>query len=113
MDAQAIDWIPVGTTGDFAPGSITEVLLAGGVVAIAHTDTGFHAFDNNCRHMGVALSRGRLEGDTVVCPMHNWAYDLRTSRITCPARAGVFATFPTRVEGDTLMVLPVVRPPSD
>lgn len=106
-------WIAVGKTDEFPINEIKEILVAGGVMAIVRTVSGFRAFDNNCAHMGVPLSRGRIEGDTVICPLHNWAYDLRTARITYPPRAGRFATFFTKVEGDTVMVWPAVRGEED
>lgn len=108
-----MSWIPVGTTDEFPLNQVKEVLVGGGVIAIVRTASGLHAFDNNCAHMGVALSRGRIEGDTVICPLHNWAYDLRTSRITYPPRAGRFATFYTKVEEDTVMVWPALRAEAD
>jgi nitrite reductase (NADH) small subunit len=106
-----MSWTAVGNIDDFPLDQIKEVLVAGGVMAVVRTASGVHAFDNNCAHMGVALSRGRIEGDTVICPMHNWAYDLRSSRIIYPPTAGRrFATFYTKVEGDTVMVWPAPRP---
>lgn len=106
-------WIPIGKADEFELNEIREILVAGGVVAVVRTPSGFRAFDNNCAHMGVALSRGRIEGDTVICPMHNWAYDLRTGRITYPPRAGCFATFFTKTEGENVFVWPAVRAESD
>jgi nitrite reductase/ring-hydroxylating ferredoxin subunit len=105
-----IDWVPVADVGDMPLNEIQEVLVAGGVMAVVRTDSGIYAFDNNCAHMGVALSRGRLEGDTVVCPMHNWAYDLRTSKICNPPSGRRFITFPTKVEDGKLMVWPSPKP---
>lgn len=106
-------WIPAGRTDEFPLGEIKEVLVGGGVIAIARTPSGFRAFDNNCAHMGVALSRGRIDGETVTCPLHNWSYDLASGRITYPPRAGRFATFFTKVKGGTVMVWPAVRSEED
>jgi nitrite reductase (NADH) small subunit len=108
-----MSWIEVGKTAEFPLGEIREVLVGGGVMAIARTPSGIRAFDNNCAHMGVALSSGRIDGETVTCPLHNWAYDLASGRITYPAGAGRFATFFTKVEGDTVMVWPAVRSEED
>jgi len=40
---------------------------------------GLHAFHNTCRHRGALLcpgSRGRLPGDSIICPYHGWTYAL-------------------------------------
>jgi nitrite reductase/ring-hydroxylating ferredoxin subunit len=108
-----MSWITVGKSAEFPLNQIKEVLVAGGVMAVVRTPSGLHAFENNCAHMGVALSRGRVEGDTVICPMHDWAYDLRTASITYPPCAGRFATFFIKEEGDSVMVWPAVRVPAD
>jgi 3-phenylpropionate/trans-cinnamate dioxygenase ferredoxin subunit len=34
------------------------------------------AFHNRCPHLGCPLSRGRVEGRTLVCPCHEWRFDL-------------------------------------
>lgn len=36
------------------------------------------ALDNTCRHLGGPLGEGELEGGFVVCPWHNWRYDVET-----------------------------------
>ena len=36
------------------------------------------AIDNRCPHMGCAFSGGRLDGDVIVCPCHDWRFNLKT-----------------------------------
>jgi 3-phenylpropionate/trans-cinnamate dioxygenase ferredoxin subunit len=36
------------------------------------------AIDNRCPHMGCALSGGALEGSFIVCPCHDWRFNLKT-----------------------------------
>ena len=36
------------------------------------------AIDNRCPHMGCAFSDGTLEGLVIVCPCHEWRFNLRT-----------------------------------
>lgn len=105
-----LDWVPVAELSDLPLNEIQEVLVDGGVIAVVRTDSGVYAFDNNCAHMGVALSRGRLEGDTLICPLHNWAYDLRSSTICYPPMGRSFTTFPTKIEQGKVMVWPSPKP---
>lgn len=39
------------------------------------------AFHNRCPHLGCPLSRGRVEGRTLICPCHEWRFDLATGEM--------------------------------
>ena len=101
-----LDWVVVANIDDMPIGEIQEVLVAGGVIAIVRTSSGAYAFDNNCAHMGVSLSQGRIEGDTVICPLHNWSYDLRAATMGYPSPGRPFTTFPTKILNGQLLVWP-------
>ena len=36
------------------------------------------AINNRCPHMACSLSGGTLDGDVIVCPCHDWRFDLTT-----------------------------------
>jgi nitrite reductase/ring-hydroxylating ferredoxin subunit len=36
------------------------------------------AIDNRCPHMGCGFSGGTLDGLVVICPCHDWRFDLET-----------------------------------
>nr|AEH76924.1 Rieske 2Fe-2S family protein [Bradyrhizobium sp. JS329] len=98
------DWVAVAGLADVPKGEIREVLFDGGVIAIAHTESGFFAFDNNCAHMGVSLAQGALCGDVVICPLHKWSYDLKTAVMTYPQAGRPFSVFPLKIVNDQLLV---------
>ena len=41
-------------------------------------DTGMYAINTICTHRGCRLSGGSLEGETVHCPCHGSAFNVRT-----------------------------------
>lgn len=41
-----------------------------------------YAVSNTCPHAGGSLGLGRVEGRTLVCPRHGWAFDVSTG--VCP-----------------------------
>lgn len=98
------DWVAVAKTTDVPNGEMREVLMDGGVIIVAHTDSGFYAFDSNCAHMGVSLAKGELCGNVVVCPLHRWGYDLQAAAMTYPHAGRPFTTFPVKVENGQLLV---------
>ena len=36
------------------------------------------AIDNRCPHMGCGFSGGSVDGYMLICPCHDWRFDLRT-----------------------------------
>ena len=55
--------------------------VKGKQVLIAHTRESFFAMDAVCSHMQGYLPDGRLEGKTVICPVHGARYDLGTGKV--------------------------------
>src|SRR5687768_7079661 len=44
-----------------------------------------HVMDAFCAHLGAHIGYGgKVEGDRIVCPMHNWAYDTQGCNVDIP-----------------------------
>jgi 3-phenylpropionate/trans-cinnamate dioxygenase ferredoxin subunit len=68
---------------DLAEGELRSVTLPGDRVALLSIVAGAPAaIDDRCNHAGCLLSRGWREGDAVVCPCHEYAFDLRSGAHT-------------------------------
>lgn len=74
MEEPQDQWLDAGPVGSFAANSITEAPLGKIKLAITHRDGVFGAISNVCNHAGGPLGQGRLDGDYVVCPWHNWKF---------------------------------------
>ncbi|MCK6551359.1 Rieske 2Fe-2S domain-containing protein [Myxococcota bacterium] len=61
------------------------------------------AVDDVCPHRGGPLHQGDVEGGAVLCPLHAWAFDLRTGKMRGNPRL-VVATYPVEVDGDDVFV---------
>lgn len=42
---------------------------------------GYHALDALCAHQDGSIAPGKLEGDTVECPLHFWHYNIKTGKL--------------------------------
>jgi len=81
-------WFCIGRSEELtAPGDYLAREVAGErVLAIRGKDGEVRAFYNVCRHRGSVLcedERGNTKG-AVVCPYHNWAYDLEGKLVGTP-----------------------------
>ncbi len=71
----ANDWHPVAIAADLRPGSMQAVpLLDMSLVLWRDTAGEVHAWQDRCPHRGMKLSMGMLNGDTLTCPYHGWAF---------------------------------------
>jgi len=76
-DAQ---WEDVGPVDRFAGKDVSEVSIGRTKIAITCRDGKFGAVSGVCNHVGGPLGQGRLDGDYVVCPWHNWKFHCRTGK---------------------------------
>ncbi|HMJ50702.1 MAG TPA: Rieske 2Fe-2S domain-containing protein [Polyangiaceae bacterium] len=79
------------------------VVVAGRPVLLVNVEGTICAYEDRCRHKGIALSLGKLEGHVLTCSVHGWIYDARTGAGINPASARL-PRFPVRVEGDDILV---------
>jgi len=59
-------------------GSMKLVKVNGLHVLLVKTQGRIFAVENHCPHMYCGLSGGSLDGYTIICPCHDWHFDLRT-----------------------------------
>lgn len=57
-------------------GSMKLVNVEGTQVLLVRQSDKIFAVDNRCPHQGCALSGGVLDGLVVVCPCHDWRFNL-------------------------------------
>ncbi|MBM3118609.1 MAG: Rieske 2Fe-2S domain-containing protein [Chloroflexi bacterium] len=66
---------------DLANEMMKEVKIEGHDILLARVGDKYYAIDNRCPHLGGNLSRGRLEGTVVTCPVHGSQFDVTDGRI--------------------------------
>ncbi|MEM7735907.1 MAG: aromatic ring-hydroxylating dioxygenase subunit alpha [Deinococcota bacterium] len=79
------EWLPVASSEEIN-GTPKQVLVLGEQVALFRLDGQVHAFRDLCIHRGTALSLGRVEEGTLVCPYHGWRYDMSGQCVRIPAQ---------------------------
>jgi NAD(P)H-dependent nitrite reductase small subunit len=90
-------------TADLVEGKGKRVEIEGREIAIFRHQGDLFAIDDGCLHQGGSLAEGHLEGEEVVCPLHQWKYNIRTGVSAVAPRTHV-ETYPVRVEGDDVLL---------
>lgn len=88
-------------------GQARVVTIRGREIALFRRGEQVYALDNECPHRGGPIGEGRIQGDRVTCPWHEWTFDIPSGVCTLNPAAKVKA-YPVRVEEGTVKVaLPV------
>jgi nitrite reductase/ring-hydroxylating ferredoxin subunit len=83
----------------------TDTVTAGSKkICIARTEQGFFAVGDRCPHNGFSLGKGWCTPEqTVVCPLHRYAFDLKTGRAKTGLADYVY-TYPVEIREDGFYV---------
>ncbi len=71
-------WVPILSANELQEDSMKLVDVEGSPVLLVKVSGQVFAIDNRCPHMGCGFSGGKLDGYVIVCPCHDWRFDLRT-----------------------------------
>ncbi|MBM3851464.1 MAG: Rieske 2Fe-2S domain-containing protein [Verrucomicrobia bacterium] len=89
-------WCEVADASSLSPGHCRTVETRGLRVTLVRVEEGFHAVEDTCPHRGASMGSGFLDGCTLHCPLHGWAFDVRTGAgLTRPDKP--LRSFPTKV----------------
>ena len=96
-------WKRVCRTDEIAEGSARQI-KGDNPIAVFHVGNEFFATDDTCTHAKFSLAEGYVEGDEVVCALHEARFCLRTGRVLSPPAIVPLRTYPVRVEGGEVFV---------
>ena len=97
-------FVAVAAVADIAEGAMKCVAIDRERVLLAHVDGCFYAISDICGHRNAPLSRGRLAGHIVECPLHFAQFDVRSGKLVDGPVATDVAAYEVRVDGDTVLV---------
>lgn len=104
MNIRSTNWVPVGAIHDIPRQGARCVKHGEMTIAIFRAaDDRLFALEDRCPHRNGPLSQGIVHDGCVTCPLHNWVISLETGRAQ-GADEGQTATFPVRLEGDTVLL---------
>ncbi len=83
-------WYPLCRSADVKRGKVIRQVAFGAPLAIFRTHSGrLGAVHAACAHMGADLSRGRVVGERIQCPLHHWEYDASGACELIPAESAI------------------------
>lgn len=91
-------FVRVARVDEIPPGGLLRVEVEGLLICLANVEGRIYAVNDDCPHIGGALSDGELAGCVLTCPVHLARFDVRDGRVLRgPAREDV-PCYAVRVE---------------
>lgn len=104
------NFVEVLKTDALAESQGTTVFVNERDIALYRYEGDFYALDNTCVHRHGKLGDGWMDGPNVICPLHQWDYDVKTGVSRYNVEETV-ATYPVKVEGDAVYIDADAVPP--
>jgi nitrite reductase/ring-hydroxylating ferredoxin subunit/multimeric flavodoxin WrbA len=98
------DWIDLGAADRLSEQPVRRIAASGRELALSFKDGRFGAVSNACNHVGGPLGEGRLDGEYIVCPWHNWKFHRCTGQGEPGFEADAVPAYPVKVENGRLLI---------
>jgi nitrite reductase/ring-hydroxylating ferredoxin subunit/multimeric flavodoxin WrbA len=97
-------WIDIGSADELSKTLLKRITAKNRDLAVSFKDGKFGAVSNACNHVGGPLGDGRLDGEYIVCPWHNWKFH-RCSGLGEPGfEEDRVPAYPVKIENGRVMV---------
>lgn len=97
-------FVPVTKVSDLGPGQMKWVAVGRARVLLANVAGIFYALSDVCGHQRAPLSRGRLVGHEVECPLHFARFDVCTGKLLSGPVATDVPIYEVQVKEDTVYI---------
>ena len=97
-------FIPVAQMADLLPGQMKWVAVDGERRVLANVEGAYYALSDVCGHRNAPLSRGKLHGYLIECPLHFAQFDVRTGELVNGPVSTAVPIYEVRVECGTIYV---------
>lgn len=104
MTSPSSQWHDLGAVEMLAKRPLQQITIGRTRIALSYVDGEFAAISGACNHVGGPLGEGRLDGDYVVCPWHNWKYHRATGNGEPGYEAECVPAFDTRITDGHLWI---------
>ena len=71
-------FVKVAEVGSIPENEGIVATIKGRQIAVFNQGGNYYATDDTCPHQGGSLGQGDIEGDDVVCPWHDWKFNIKT-----------------------------------
>ncbi|MCF8570976.1 Rieske 2Fe-2S domain-containing protein [Gordonia sp. HY002] len=111
VQADTCGWVVAATTRDLKRRRKLRVDVDGVAIALFAAGENIYAFEDACIHEDRSLSKGTLLHGRVICPGHQWQFDLETGYESDQELCQ--PTYPVRLDDEVVYVDMSARRPDE
>ena len=97
-------WQEAGSADELKLKPLQQLKLGKTKIALVYQDGEFSAISGVCNHVGGPLGDGRMAGDYVVCPWHNWKFHCRSGKGEPGFEADAVPVYAVKVEDGRVFI---------
>ncbi len=97
-------WIDVGPATELQKKPLQQIEAGRTKIALIYREGQFTAISGVCNHVAGPLGNGRIDGDYVVCPWHNWKFHYKTGLGEPGFEEDAVPTYAVKIENGRLFV---------
>jgi len=97
-------FVAIARVSELAAGEMKFAAVDGQRIVLANVEGRFYALRDVCGHRNAPLSRGRLLGHLIECPLHFALFDLRTGKLVDGPISADVPAYEVRVEGEAVYI---------
>jgi len=97
-------FVPVAKVSELSPGQMKWVAVNGERRVLANVEGTFYAISDVCGHRNAPLSRGKLDGYLIECPLHYAQFDVRTGELVNGPVSTAVPIYQVCIEADTVYI---------
>ncbi len=97
-------FIPVAKIDEIPQGSGLLVETNGRDIALFRLEGAVYATSDVCPHQGASLSTGTMNGEKIVCPWHQWCFNVKDGSSPLNPRLKI-KTYEVKLEGNQVFLL--------
>ncbi len=98
----AVMWIDLGPVEQFRQRPLSQAMIGTTKLVVTHVNGEFGVLSGVCNHAGGPLAEGRVDGEYIVCPWHNWKYHCRTGLGEAGFEADAVPRYDIKIEDEHL-----------
>jgi nitrite reductase/ring-hydroxylating ferredoxin subunit len=98
------NWIDIGSADELSATPLKRVTAMNRELAVSYKDGNFGVLSNTCNHASGPLGKGRLDGEYIVCPWHNWKFDRCSGKGEPGFEDDCVPAYQVKVEGGRVLI---------
>jgi nitrite reductase/ring-hydroxylating ferredoxin subunit len=98
------NWIDIGGAEELSAAPLKRITAMNREFAVSYKDGQLGVVSNTCNHAGGPLGKGRLDGEYIVCPWHNWKFHRCNGKGEPGFEDDCVPAYSVKVEGGRVLV---------